>query len=122
MPHILLEYSDNLDFEIQPLLADLHQALVSTGAVQMRGLKSRAVKRTEYRVADGNPDYAFVHISLLIKEGRPQEVKEELARQVMKVLKSHLGDRFETGYLALSMDTKEMHQGTELSEHNIPDS
>jgi 5-carboxymethyl-2-hydroxymuconate isomerase len=122
MPHLTLEYTANLEVDIQSLLADLHQALVSTGAIRIQGLKSRAVRQTDFRIADGNPEYAFVHVSLLIKPGQPQDVQAELARQVMAVLKAHLGEIQEHGYLSLSVDIKEMGQGTALTDHNIPDS
>jgi 5-carboxymethyl-2-hydroxymuconate isomerase len=121
MPHLTLEYTDNLDFDIQPLLARLHAELVATGAVNLRGLKSRAVRRTEYRIADGNPDYAFVAVSLLIREGRPPEVQREFAQRVMAVLKETFGDRFENGHLSLSVDIKEMREGIALAFHNIPE-
>ena len=85
MPHLTLEYTANLDFEIQPLLARLHSELVATGAINLKGLKSRAVRHSEYRIADGNPDYAFVQVNLLIKEGRPPEVQREFAQRVMTV-------------------------------------
>ena len=71
MPHLTLEYTDNLDFEVQPLLARLHEQVVATGAINLKGIKSRAVRHTEYRMADGDPQYAFVHVGLLIREGRP---------------------------------------------------
>jgi 5-carboxymethyl-2-hydroxymuconate isomerase len=121
MPHLTLEYTDSLDFDIQPLLARLHAELVATGAVNLKGLKSRAVRRTEYRIADGDPDYAFVAVSLLIREGRPSEVQSEFARRVLAVLKETFGDRFENGYLSLSVDIKEMREGIALSFHNIPE-
>ncbi len=121
MPHLTLEYSSNLEFEIQPLLARLHSELVVTGAVSLKAIKSRAVRRSEYRVADGNPDYAFVFVSLLILEGRPPEVKRELAQRVMAVLKDAFSDRVENGYLSLSVDVKEMRQDTFMSFHNIPE-
>jgi 5-carboxymethyl-2-hydroxymuconate isomerase len=121
MPHLTLEYTDSLDFDIQPLLARLHAELVATGAVNLKGLKSRAVRRTEYRIADGDPDYAFVAVSLLIREGRPPEVQSEFARRVLAVLKETFGDRFENGYLSLSVDIKEMREGIALSFHNIPE-
>ena len=69
MPHLVLEYSDNIKFDTQPLLSRLHNALVATGAVNLKGLKSRAIKHTEYRIADGDPGYAFVHLNLLIRAG-----------------------------------------------------
>ena len=77
MPHLTLEYTDNLAFEVQPLLARLHEALVATGAVNLKGIKSRAIRHTEYRIADGDPAYAFVHVNLLIREGRPLEIQQD---------------------------------------------
>jgi 5-carboxymethyl-2-hydroxymuconate isomerase len=121
MPHLTLEYTDNLDFDIQPLLARLHEELVATGAVNLKGIKSRAVRLTDYRIADGDPAYAFVHVSLLIREGRPLEVQQEAARRVMNVLKEIFGKRFENGYLSLSVDIKEMGEGIAQTLHNIPE-
>ena len=121
MPHITLEYTDNLNFEVQPLLARLHSELMATGAINLKGLKRRAVRHSDYRMADGNPDYAFVQVNLLIKEGRPPEVQQDFAQRVMAVLKEAFGDRFEDGYLSLSVDIKEMRQGIAQTLHNIPE-
>jgi 5-carboxymethyl-2-hydroxymuconate isomerase len=121
MPHLTLEYTDNLQFDIQPLLARLHNELVATGAVNLKGIKSRAIRLTDYRIADGSEGYAFVHVGLLIREGRPREVQQEATRRVMAVLKETFGHRFENGYLSLSVDIKEMRDGIALTEHNIPE-
>jgi 5-carboxymethyl-2-hydroxymuconate isomerase len=120
MPHLTLEYTDNLRFDVQPLLARLHDELVATGAVNLKGIKSRAIRHTEYRLADGNPDYAFVHVGLLIREGRPLETQQDAARRVMTVLEETFGQRFKTGYLSLSVDIKEMREAVALTHHNIP--
>lgn len=121
MPHLTLEYTDNLDFDVQPLLARLHEEVVATGAINLKGIKSRAVRHTQYRIADGDPDYAFVHIGLLIREGRSIEIQKEATRRVMAVLKDVFGHRFENGHLSLSVDLKEMREGIALTDHNIPD-
>lgn len=120
MPQLMLEYTDNLEFDVQPLLASLHSELVATGAINLKGLKSRAVRHTEYRIADGNPDYAFVHINLLIREGRPVEVQQDAAQRMLTVLKEYFSDRFEDNYLSLSVDIKEMRTGIAQTYHNIP--
>ena len=120
MPHLTLEYTDNLRFDVQPLLARLHDELVATGAVNLKGIKSRAIRHAEYRMADGNPDYAFVHVGLLIREGRLLETQQDAARRVMTVLEETFGQRFKTGYLSLSVDIKEMREGIALTHHNIP--
>ena len=121
MPQLTLEYTDNLEFDIQSLLARLHLELAATGAINLKGLKSRAVRHSEYRIADGNPQYAFVHVSLLIREGRPLEVQKDASQRVMAVLKETFGHRFENSYLSLSVDIKEMRDGVALTQHNIPD-
>ncbi len=121
MPQLTLEYTDNLDFDVQTVLARLHSELAATGAINLKGLKSRAVRLGEYRIADGNPQYAFVHVSLLIREGRPLEVQKDASQRVMKVLEDTFGQRFESDYLSLSVDIKEMRDGIALTHHNIPD-
>ena len=121
MPHLTLEYSDNIEVDVQPLLARLHEEVVATGAINLKGIKSRAIKHTQYRVADGNPDYAFVHVGLLIREGRPIEVQKEATQRVMKVLKETFGHLFEKRKLSLTVDLKEMRDGIALTDHNIPD-
>jgi len=120
MPHLTLEYTDNLEFDVQPLLARLHSELVATGAINLKGLKSRTVRHTEYRIADGNPEYAFVHVNLLIREGRPLEVQKDASQRVLEALKDTFGERFENSYLSLSVDIKEMREGVALTLHNIP--
>jgi 5-carboxymethyl-2-hydroxymuconate isomerase len=121
MPHLTLEYSDNIEVDVQPLLARLHEEVVATGAINLKGIKSRAIKHTQYRVADGDPDYAFVHVGLLIREGRPIEVQKEATQRVMKVLKETFGHLFEMRKLSLTVDLKEMRDGIALTDHNIPD-
>lgn len=121
MPNLTLEYTDNLNFDVQPLLERLHSELVATGVINLKGIKSRVVRYSEYRIADGNPEYAFVSVSLLIREGRPVEVQKDITQRVMTELKETFGERFENGYLSLTIDIKEMRDGIALTHHNIPD-
>ena len=121
MPHLTLEYTDNIEVDVQPLLARLHEEVVATGAINLKGIKSRAIKHTQYRIADGDPDYAFVHVGLLIREGRPIDVQKDATQRVMKVLKETFGHLFEVRKLSLTVDLKEMRDGIALTEHNIVD-
>lgn len=120
MPQLTLEYSNNLDFDVQAVLAQLHAALVATGAVRPNAIKSRAVCHSQYRIGNGNPDYAFAHVLLWIKGGRPVDVQQQMARGMFDALKETLGARWETGYLSLSVDIHEFSEGVTISEHNIP--
>lgn len=119
MPQLILEYSDNLTFDAQALLARLHAELAATGAIKLNAIKGRAVCHRDYRIGDGNPDYAFVHVLLWIRPGRPVEVQQEFGRRIFAVLKETLGGRMETGYLSLSVDVHEFGPAS-ITEHNIP--
>jgi 5-carboxymethyl-2-hydroxymuconate isomerase len=120
MPHLTLEYSDNIEFEVQPLLKRLNNELAATGAVNLKGIKSRAVRHTEYRIADGYEGYAFVHLNILMREGRPIETRHKIARRLMTVLEDTFGHHFENDYISLSVDMKEMQPGLAITHHNIP--
>jgi 5-carboxymethyl-2-hydroxymuconate isomerase len=120
MPHLTLEYSDNIEFEVQPLLKRLHEELAATGAINLKGLKSRALRRTQYRIADGYEGYAFVHLNILLRGGRDIETRQEIARRAMAVLEDTFGHYFDGGYFSLSVDMKEMEPGLAITHHNIP--
>jgi 5-carboxymethyl-2-hydroxymuconate isomerase len=121
MPHLILEYTDNIEpFAVQPLLARLHDEMVATGAVNLKGLKSRAIRLTDYRLADGDERYAFVHVQMWIRDGRSLETKQDMAQRTMSILEETFGNRRDGGYLSLSVDIQEMAKGIALTHHNIP--
>lgn len=120
MPHLTLEYSDNIEFDVQSLLARLSEAMVATGAVNLKGLKCRAVCYKDYRIADGHEAYGFVHLNIHIRDGRSIETQQEMTRRTMKVLEETFQHYFEDGYISLSVDLKEMVSGIALTKHNIP--
>jgi 5-carboxymethyl-2-hydroxymuconate isomerase len=64
MPQLTFEYNNHLDFDLQSRLARLHSELAAAGDINLKRLKSRAIRHIEYRIADGTPDYAFVHVNL----------------------------------------------------------
>ena len=120
MPHLILEYSDNVDFDSQSLFQQLHESLVATGAVNMKGLKSRAIKVTDYYIADGNPDYKFVHLNIVLREGRPREMREEIAQRAMALLEKTFGHYRDDGHISLSTHMQELVKELDLTRHNIP--
>ena len=122
MPHLILEYTDNVEFDSHLLFKELHESLVATGAVNMKGLKSRANKLTDDYIADGNPDYKFVHVTIILREGRAREVREDISQRVMTILDNTFGHYRENGHIGLSTDMRELEFGLALTKHNIPPS
>lgn len=88
MPHIVVEYSCNLQpkLDISALLVDLRQIVVASDLFTPSAVKSRAVAYDDYTL-DAS-DAHFMHVTVSILEGRAQEAREKLADSVFEVLKS----------------------------------
>lgn len=109
MPHFVIEYSSNLDREVDwpALLTGLRDAAVASGIFPFGGIRLRAERRDLYLIADGHPDNAFVHVTAHIAQGRTDEVKARFAADFMAALEGFFESRFEQRPLALSLQVYE---------------
>ncbi|BBH44868.1 5-carboxymethyl-2-hydroxymuconate Delta-isomerase [Pseudomonas sp. KU43P] len=89
MPHLNLEYSDNLPaLNVDVLLLRLNHALVGSGQfADEADIKSRAQAFQHYRVGIAPGERAFVHVRLAILGGRSVEVKQQLSNSLLEVLR-----------------------------------
>ncbi len=88
MPHLTLEYTDNIqaDINFEDLFSELHGVLVQFADIDINNCKSRAIKLDNYFISDGvNPD-SFVHLSVRIFSGRSDELKKTIGEQLKNVL------------------------------------
>ena len=90
MPHLTLEYSDNLPapVDFDALFARLHEALVEIGSFRLADLKSRAVPRPCFRVGAGSPESVFVHLTVAIFAGRPPAQQQEIGERLLTLLQA----------------------------------
>ena len=88
MPHLVLEYSANVPDEpdFDALLRRLHEAICAGGPFDLEKIKSRVVRHETFRVAEGAPDRAFVHLTAAVLDGREAEVLEAAAGPLLSVL------------------------------------
>src|SRR5262249_29148237 len=73
MPHITVEYTANLkpEADIPGLLAKINDVLIAqNGVFPVGGIRSRAIELSDFRIADGAADDAFVHVTVKIGAGR----------------------------------------------------
>jgi len=122
MPNLILEYSDNLNFDPKPFFEKLHHTLVAeVESIRYKGLKSRAVKLTEYHLAEGHPDYKMVNVTAILREGRPQAVKEQIAQILINSLREEFGPRRAAGeHISLATDMREVFNGIAITDNNWP--
>ncbi len=122
MPHITVEYTANLkrDADIPGLLAKINGVMIAQdGVFPVGGIRSRAVELTDYRVADGGADDAFVHVTVKIGAGREEAVKKKAFDALFETIKAHFADLYATRYLALSMEIDEFSEAGTYKHNNI---
>ncbi|TCZ77748.1 5-carboxymethyl-2-hydroxymuconate Delta-isomerase [Paenibacillus albiflavus] len=122
MPHIIIEYTDNIKAEanIPALLEKMNNVLIARNdTFPIGGIRSRAIELHDYRVADGAEDDAFVHTILKIGSGRSEEIKKATCDEMFEVIKEHFADLFNKRYLALSMEIVEFSEGGSYKHNNI---
>ena len=121
MPHFVIEYSANLDAELDPalLMARLSDAAVATGIFPLAGIRLRCHRAADYRVADGHPDNAFLHVMVRIGHGRDLETRERAGQIIFAALCEHMAPIQARRPLALSMEIVELHPDLNFKTGNI---
>lgn len=121
MPHLIVEFTDNLqpDGDIAGLLPKLTRVLIDQGAYPIGGIRARAIELHHYRIADGQADDAFVHATLKIGAGRSDAVKQATCDGLFAAMKDHFADLFARRYLALSLELVEFSEAGTWKHNNI---
>lgn len=109
MPHVILEYSANLEgrLDIQELCGVALKAAASTGVLELEALRVRAIRCDHYAIADQHPDNAFVDAHLRIGDkGRTHEQRAATGKALYDAMRAYCQPLFETPYFALSLELR----------------
>ncbi len=123
MPHVICEYSANIEQKIRvdALLEVLHGAMMRTGVVELGGLRTRAERREHFRIADNDPDNGFVNVTVRVAKGRTVETRRLIAETVFADARKHLEGVFATTPFVLSVEVQEIETDFRIHESNIRD-
>ena len=121
MPHITIEYSANLaeHHDIDRLIDAVHATALATGVPALAALRTRAMPREHYRIADGNPENLFVAVIARIRDGRPDEVKQAFMERLMETLSTELAPVSESYPLAISLEVQEIDPKWSMRQNNL---
>jgi 5-carboxymethyl-2-hydroxymuconate isomerase len=111
MPQITIEYSRNVETraDVPALLRAVHEAARDTGLFERGfGIRTRAVARDLYLVANQDPDNAFVAVRARIAEGRTPVQREQLADALFRATCAQLAQASATTPLAISIEVQEI--------------
>jgi len=121
LPHLIVEYSANIEDQIalDALLDKLHACALGTGVFPIGGLRVRAHRADAYRIADKAPDNGFVHVTAIIGHGRPLDVQQRAGEELLAALTEHLELLYERSPLAISLNVQESHPVLNFKKNNL---
>ena len=121
MPHQTIEYSANLEpeLDIDALVTALHETAAGIDALPIGGLRTRAVAREHYRIADGHPDNTFINVFLRIAPGRPFDVRKAAGEKLFQALCDYLEEIYSSTPLAISYEIQELDADLRWKKNNI---
>ena len=121
MPHVIVEYSANLEdrIGIVDLVRGVHEAVLGTGIFEIGAVRTRAERRDVFRIADGDASHAFIHVDVRIGSGRDAEARKRLAQAIMDVVAAATREIFARSGLALSVEVREIDNTAALRLNNL---
>ncbi len=108
MPHIIVEYSKDLEgvIEIPALISELHNKLAEQG-IDISRIKSRAIACNHVVVGDKGASGSMMHLTLLILEGRDLATKKTFGDPLYKIMNDYAPDN-----CAATLEIREMNPQT----------
>ena len=121
MPHITIEYSANVadHHDIQALVDAVHQAALEHGLPPADGLRTRAVSRRHYVVADGHPSNAFVAITARVGPGREDASRASFIETVLDAAEAQVGPGSEDLAIAWSIEVTELDPRFRINRNQV---
>lgn len=122
MPHLIIEYSHNLDevLVLPPLFEQVHGLLIGLRLFPTGGIRSRARRIEHYRYADGQRDYSGIHVELKLSAAREPQLRQQVGRQVFDLIRAYCAPLRQTRpYLALSMEVSLLQPDLFFNDNNL---
>jgi 5-carboxymethyl-2-hydroxymuconate isomerase len=110
MPHLMIDYSANIepDIDMSRLCEHLRAIAAEIEAFPIAGVKVRAVRVDHYAIADGNPAHGFIDISVRIREGRDLETKKQAVDAIFNAANDFVSPIMQKRSLALSVELRDI--------------
>jgi 5-carboxymethyl-2-hydroxymuconate isomerase len=121
VPHVLIEYSSNLEGELDfpGFLTELRDTALSTGVFPIGGIRVRAYRADHYVIADGHSDNAFVHIMLRVGHGRTLETRKKACDAIFAKACERLEALYERIPLGISLEMQEVDPVLTCKKNNL---
>ncbi|GLQ76352.1 5-carboxymethyl-2-hydroxymuconate Delta-isomerase [Vibrio penaeicida] len=121
MPHFIVEYSANLDGDVDfpDLFEQLANVAQETGVFPLGGIRIRAHRCEHFRVAEGDPENRFIQLTIKVGTGRSEETLKEVGDTLHAFFTEYLSSLFDTRYLSFGLELTELHPTLNYKKNNI---
>jgi 5-carboxymethyl-2-hydroxymuconate isomerase len=124
MPHVVIQYTPNVEADIQALCRELADSLIEQKdeaggpLFPPGGTRVMAYPAAHYAVADGKQDYAFVYINVKIAGGRSAAAKTRAGDAMMEKVKARFASEFEKSLIGITLQIEESPGQVYDGKHN----
>lgn len=110
MPHVMVEYSGNLEdrLDMAAFCEMLRRTAADIDALPTPGIRVRAFKADHMAMADGDPKHGFIDMSLRLRGGRSEDVKQDIANRLFDAARTFVADDMAQNSLALSLEIRDI--------------
>lgn len=121
MPHVIVEYSANLEEDVsaRDMIARVHATIVESGVFPIGGVRTRAARRDMYAIADGDPANAFCAVLIRIGRGRDEDTRRRVSQAVLATLADMTAEAFKKRGLSLSVEIQEIDEAGASRKNNL---
>ena len=124
MPHVVIQYTPNIEANMQALCRELADSLIEQKdeaggpLFPPGGTRVMAYPAAHYAVADGKQDYAFVYINVKIAGGRSAAAKTRAGDAMMEKVKARFASEFEKDLIGITLQIEESPGQVYDGKHN----
>lgn len=110
MPHFIIQYSANLEqvLDLSGLCEAIRIAATRIDTFPTAGIRVRALRADHYAIADGNPLHGFVDISIRLRGGRPDDVKQNATQCIFDAAQAFIQPVMDIRPIALSLEMRDI--------------
>lgn len=110
MPHFHIDYSANLEevVDMGVLCEVIRATAASIEAFPTAGIRVRATRADHVAMADGDAKHGFVDLSVRLRAGREEAVKQDAITRLFAALKDFMAPAMAAHSIALSAEIRDI--------------
>lgn len=123
MPHFHIDYSANLEevVDMAALCDVIRETAAGIDTFPTAGIRVRATRVDHYAMANGDPKHGFIDLSVRLREGRPDDVKQDAITRIFAALQAFVAPAMAAHSIALSAEMRDIDAGLSPKFGNVRD-